>query len=50
MYKALYVIAKLAYRTLLRGLVAEKVADSASKIDDVILSLFDKLFDYDGED
>jgi hypothetical protein len=43
----IFKLIKAAYSTLLRPLVAEKVADSTSKIDDFVLSLLDKLFDYE---
>lgn len=36
----------VAYATILRPLVAEKVKDSSSEIDDFILEMLDKLFDY----
>ena len=42
----LFTLIKMAYASLLRPLVAEKVADSASQIDDFILGILDKLFDY----
>lgn len=46
MGKALFALIKLAYSSILRPLVAEKVEDTASQIDDIILGVLDKLFDY----
>jgi len=43
-----FTLIKLAYQSILRPLVAEKVADSKSQIDDFLLGILDKLFDYDG--
>lgn len=49
MNKPLFTVIKLIYSTILRPLVSEKVADSASQIDDFLLSVLDKIFDYDGK-
>ncbi len=43
-----FLLVKLAYSTLLRPLVAEKVQSSDAQWDDVVLSVLDKIFDYDG--
>lgn len=40
-------ILKAVYATILRPLVVEKVEDSTSEVDDFILNLIDKLFDYE---
>ena len=46
MGKRLFAIIKLAYATILRPLVAEKVSQSHTQVDDVILKLLDSLFEY----
>jgi len=46
MGKKIFQIFKSVYATIIRPLVAEKVADSESEIDDFVLSVLDKLFDY----
>lgn len=45
--KKWYGLLKVAYATILRPLVSEKVADTESEIDDFVLNLLDKLFDYE---
>lgn len=46
----LFILIKLAYKSILRPLVAEKVADTETKFDDFLLKVLDKLFDYDTDD
>ena len=41
-----WIIATMLYKEIIRPLIAEKVSDSESKIDDWLLSLVDKVFDY----
>uniref|UniRef100_A0A6H1ZUA9 Uncharacterized protein n=1 Tax=viral metagenome TaxID=1070528 RepID=A0A6H1ZUA9_9ZZZZ len=48
MNSPIFKLFRVAYITILRPLVVEKVEDSASQIDDFVLSVLDKLFDYDG--
>lgn len=43
-----FVLLKLAYAEILRPLVAEKVASTDAKWDDIVLKALDKLFDYNG--
>jgi len=42
----IFKLIKTAYASILRPLVEKSVADSESKIDDFILKVLDKLFDY----
>jgi hypothetical protein len=42
----LFKLIKLAYATILRPLVVEKVQQSPSQIDDFVLEILDKIFDY----
>jgi len=44
-----WIIVKLVYKSILRPLVAEKVASSDAQWDDLVLRALDKLFDY-GDD
>ena len=44
--KALYAILCFAYKSVLRDLVKKAIDDPDSEIDDFVLSLLDKLFDY----
>jgi len=44
-----WIIIKLVYRTVLRPLVAEKVASTDAQWDDFLLKGLDKLFDYDAD-
>jgi hypothetical protein len=48
MDKPLFKLIKIAYATILRPLVAEKVMTSPNQFDDFLLDVLDKLFDYDG--
>jgi len=48
MNSKLFTLIKLAYATLLRPLVAEKVQSSDAQWDDIVLAVLDKIFDYDG--
>jgi len=47
MNTALFKLIKLAYTAVLRPLVVEKIQQSPTTIDDFVLSILDKLFDYD---
>lgn len=44
----IFKLIKLAYSTILRPLVVDKIKESSSQVDDFILAVLDKLFDYDG--
>jgi len=44
--KAIYVIICYAYKTILRDLVKKAIDDPDSEVDEFVLSLLDKLFDY----
>jgi hypothetical protein len=46
--KKLFAVLKVAYAAILRPLVAEKIKNSPTQIDDTILRMLDGLFDYDG--
>jgi len=46
MNSGLFKLIKMAYSTLLRPLVVEKIKSSPTQIDDFVLSVLDKLFDY----
>jgi len=46
MNSPIWKVIKFAYSEILRPLVVEKVQDSESKIDDFVLGILDKLFDY----
>ena len=48
MNTALFKLIKLAYSTILRPLVVDKIKESPSQIDDLVLEILDKIFDYDG--
>jgi hypothetical protein len=48
MNTSLFKLIRLAYASILRPLVVEKIVQSPTQIDDFVLSLLDKLFDYDG--
>uniref|UniRef100_A0A6M3IGJ2 Uncharacterized protein n=2 Tax=viral metagenome TaxID=1070528 RepID=A0A6M3IGJ2_9ZZZZ len=43
-----WLLIKMAYTSILRPLVIEKVEQSDSQIDDFVLNILDKIFDYDG--
>jgi len=43
-----YVILKFVYRTILRELITAAIDNPDSEVDEFVLSLLDKLFDYDG--
>lgn len=43
-----WILIKLVYKTILRPLVAEKVASTAAEWDDVLLAALDRLFDCNG--
>ena len=42
----LFLLIKMAYASILRPLVAEKIETSPNQIDDVVLGILDKIFDY----
>ena len=44
----IFKLIKIAYATILRPLVVEKIKTSPTQIDDFVLSVLDKIFDYDG--
>jgi len=44
--RAVWALAKIAYRTILRPLVIEKIDNPNSEIDDVIIKILDSIFDY----
>lgn len=44
--KAIYTIICYAYKSILRSLVKKAIDDPDSEIDEFVLSLLDKLFDY----
>jgi len=46
MNKPIWTLIKLAYSSILRPLVVEKVQQSSTEIDDFVLSVLDKIFDY----
>jgi len=50
MNTGLFKLIKMAYAILLRPLVVEKIKQSSTQIDDVVLAILDKLFDHDGND
>jgi len=41
-------IIKFVYKTILRQLIMEAIDNPDSEVDEFVLSLLDKLFDYDG--
>ncbi len=47
MFKVM-VIMRLIYKTILRDLVFKAIDNPDSEIDDFVLKLLDKIFDYDG--
>lgn len=47
--KAIYGIMKLAYATILRKLVVKAIDDPESEVDDIVMSILDRLFDYNGK-
>ena len=44
--KALYAILCFAYKSVLRDLVLKAIDDPDSEVDDLILEILDRLFDY----
>jgi len=46
MSKALWTIAKLLYKTILRPLVLKAIDDPDSDIDDIAMGILDRVFDY----
>jgi len=49
MSKLIWRLAKMAYATILRDLVLAKINDPDSDIDDIVMSVLDRIFDYDGK-
>lgn len=47
MDKPIFKLIKIAYAEILRPLVVEKIKASPTQIDDFVLSILDKIFDYD---
>jgi len=47
--KAIYALVKLAYATILRKLVLKAIDDPDSEVDDVVMGVLDRLFDYNGK-
>lgn len=41
-------VVKMIYGTILRPLVEEKISDSESQIDDFVLAMLDRIFEYRG--
>ena len=48
MNTSLFKLIKMAYSMLLRPLVVDKIKNSPTEIDDFVLSVLDKIFDFDG--
>jgi len=46
----IFKLIKLAYVSILRPLVKEKVESSDTQFDDFLLAVLDKIFDYNGTD
>jgi len=44
----IFKLIRMAYSAILRPLVVEKIKTSPTQIDDFVLSVLDKIFDYDG--
>lgn len=42
-----WILIKLIYATVLRPIVAEKVETSPTEVDDFVLDILDKIFDYE---
>jgi len=49
MNTSLFKLIKMAYSTILRPLVVDKIKASPTQIDDFVLSVLDKLFDFGNE-
>ena len=43
----IFKLIKIAYATILRPLVVEKVQSSTTQFDDLLLAILDKIFDHD---
>lgn len=48
MKKGLWTLAKLAYATVLRGLLVKAIDDPDKEWDDAVLRVLDVIFEYDG--
>jgi len=48
MNTSLFKLIKMTYSVILRPLVVDKIRQSPTQIDDFVLSVMDKLFNYDG--
>jgi hypothetical protein len=48
MNTSIWKLIKVAFATILRPLVVDKIKESTTQVDDFILGVLDKLFDYDG--
>lgn len=49
MTKLIWNLAKMAYGTILRPLVLKAIDDPDSEIDDIVMSILDRIFDYGGK-
>ena len=47
--KAIWALAKMAYKTILRPLVLKAIDDPDSEVDDIVMSILDRIFDCDGK-
>lgn len=46
MSKGLWTLAKLAYKVILRPLVLKAIDDPDSEVDDFVMGILDRIFDY----
>ncbi len=47
--KAIFALIKLAYATILRKLVLKAIDDDESEVDEIVMGILDRLFDYNGK-
>ena len=47
--KAIWALSKMAYKTILRPLVLKAIDDPDSEVDDIVMSILDRIFDCDGK-
>jgi len=47
MNSGIWKLVRMAYSVILRPLVVDKIKESQTQVDDFVLSVLDKLFDYD---
>jgi len=50
MSKLIWRLVKMAYATILRDLVVKAIDNPDSELDDIALSILDRIFDYDGKE